>query len=126
MKIATVQTVAGTGANRIGAAFLGRFFSEIDGFRPVAYIGNPTWMNYKPLFENAGFDVRTYPYLTSGAGMPNLEVARNAMLEAPHKSVFVFQACCHNPTGVDYDQRQWEQLAQTMQDRGHFAFFDAA
>ncbi len=35
-------------------------------------------------------------------------------------------ACAHNPTGIDPTPEQWCKVAQAMQERGHFAFFDCA
>lgn len=125
-QIATVQTVAGTGANRIGAAFLKRHLHGPDGQPPVVYVGEPAWPNYRPLFENAGFPVRGYDYLDQESGAANVEAAVTAMQEAPKGSIFVLQACCHNPTGVDYDREQWKRLAEVIGERHHFAFFDAA
>lgn len=118
--------MAGTGANRIGAAFLGRFLRRLDGQRPVAYVASPTWVNYQPLFENAGFQVRTYDHLLPGTRESNIAAARKTMLEAPPKSVFILQACCHNPTGIDFSLAEWKELATIMSERRHFAFFDAA
>lgn len=35
-------------------------------------------------------------------------------------------ACAHNPTGIDPTADQWNRIADAMQERGHFAFFDCA
>lgn len=125
-QIATVQTVGGTGANRIGAAFLRRTFPGKGGKPPVVYIGEPAWPNYRPLFENAGFSVKSYAHFIKANGEPDIDAAVIAMQGAQEGSIFVLQACCHNPTGVDFDKRQWTRLAELMRDRSHFAFFDAA
>lgn len=35
-------------------------------------------------------------------------------------------ACAHNPTGIDPSPEEWIKVAQAMQEKGHFAFFDCA
>jgi len=35
-------------------------------------------------------------------------------------------ACAHNPTGVDPTQEQWRQIADVIEQRGLFPFFDSA
>ena len=38
----------------------------------------------------------------------------------------MLHACAHNPTGIDPTPEQWEQVADAVQAKGHFAFFDCA
>lgn len=49
-----------------------------------------------------------------------------ALESAKQRSIFVFQGCCHNPTGRDYSQDEWKQIAKVMAAKQHFAFFDTA
>ena len=44
----------------------------------------------------------------------------------PGKSIVLFHACAHNPTGVDPNQDQWKELAETVKRRNLFPFFDMA
>lgn len=124
-RIASVQTVGGTGANRVGAAFLRR---NLYSYREAAtvYLGEPAWGNYRPLFENAGFRVKTYTHCYRGATGAAFDEVVKAMAEAPERSTFVLQAFCHNPTGLDYSREQWQEIGERMLRRQHFAFFDAA
>jgi len=70
--------------------------------------------------------VKGFTHLREGAAEPDVDAALAAMQDAPKGSIFILQACCHNPTGVDYDVDQWKRLADVMRRREHFAFFDAA
>lgn len=133
-QIATVQTVAGTGACRIGAVFLNKHwpFTNENGLagpfrnQTSVYLGVPTWPNYDPLFRHAGFlDVKTYDYLDSHYEI-NLSSILKTLESAEERSIFVFQGCCHNPTGRDYSQDEWKRIAQIMAGKRHFAFFDTA
>lgn len=121
-RLAITQSISGTGALRIGAAFLERFFP---GGKTV-YIPNPSWANHKAVFNDAGLSVRQYRYYdknTIGLDFDGMLVDIKA---APEGSVFLFHACAHNPTGVDPTQEQWREISEAVKERGHFAFFDMA
>ena len=45
---------------------------------------------------------------------------------APEHSVIILHACAHNPTGVDPTKEQWAQMADLMEQRHLFPFFDCA
>ena len=44
----------------------------------------------------------------------------------PEKSIVLLHACAHNPTGVDPTRAQWDQIAEVILEKGHYAFFDCA
>lgn len=128
-RIASIQTVAGTGACRIAAVFLEKYWSSSapSSTLPPVHLGTPTWGNYDPLFRHAGFEtsVATYPYLNASQDI-DMESVLEALNNAPARSIFVFQGCCHNPTGRDYTTNEWSQIADVMHTKQHFAFFDTA
>jgi aspartate aminotransferase len=128
-RIASIQTVAGTGACRMGAVFLRKYWSSSapSSTLPPVHLSPPTWGNYDPLFKHAGFDtsVATYSYLNASQDI-DMQSVLTALNNAPERSIFVFQGCCHNPTGRDYSNDQWNQIADVMQAKVHFAFFDTA
>ena len=57
LQVLTVQTLSGTGALRLAAAFLERFLGlttrQVSNARDV-YVPTPTWANHIPLFTDAG------------------------------------------------------------------------
>lgn len=55
---ATVQSLSGTGALRIGAAFFAKFFP---GNKEV-YFPQPTWGNHIPIFNHSGIQHKFYRY----------------------------------------------------------------
>lgn len=44
----------------------------------------------------------------------------------PEKSIIMFHACAHNPTGVDPKPEQWQELSQLVKKRNLYPFFDMA
>ncbi|KAL2815288.1 pyridoxal phosphate-dependent transferase [Aspergillus granulosus] len=122
-RVATFQTISGTGAVHLGALFLSKFHPTP---RPTLYLSNPTWANHHQIFTNVGFSLASYPYFdpkTKGLDFTGLLATLRA---APKGSIILLHACAHNPTGVDLTQEQWKEVAVVMADRAHFPFFDCA
>lgn len=115
-----MQTVGGTAALRVGSDFL----REI-GY-PVLYLSDPTWANHARIFNQAGLQVKRYPYFDPKHHRFDFEGFCEALNQMPSKSLVLLQACCHNPTGFDPTVDQWEEIRQLMQARELFPFFDIA
>jgi aspartate aminotransferase, mitochondrial len=58
LQLAITQSISGTGALRIGAAFLSRFYPHAK----KVYVPNPTWGNHIPIFGDSGMQVEKYRY----------------------------------------------------------------
>lgn len=58
MQIAVTQSISGTGALRIGGAFLARFYPHAKAI----YLPTPSWGNHTPIFRDSGLEVRNYRY----------------------------------------------------------------
>jgi aromatic-amino-acid transaminase len=120
-RIATVQTIGGSGAVRIGAEFLQRQFPKA-----TAYLSEPTWENHRALFQAAGMQIGVYPYYDPASGRLRFEAMMTAFRQIPLRSVVVMQPCCHNPTGVDLSTEQWNALTPLLLQRELIVFMDMA
>nr|WKF61441.1 Tyrosine aminotransferase [Paraburkholderia busanensis] len=120
-RIATLQTIGGSGALKVGADFLKRYFpgSQI-------WISDPSWENHRVVFENAGLTVNTYPYYDAQTGGLRFADMIDAIARVPEGSIVLLHACCHNPTGVDLSPAQWAELVPVLQRRKLIAFVDMA
>jgi len=123
-RVASVQTVSGTGANHLAALFLSRFYGW-NGDK-ILYLSNPTWANHAAIMKNVGIEPVNYPYYDPKTIGLDFEGLTSALQSAPEKSVFLLHACAHNPTGVDPTAEQWGQIADIMLQKKHYAFFDCA
>lgn len=56
-RIASVQAIAGTGANHLGALFLSHHMKPGN-----VWLSNPSWANHWNIWELAGIPRKTYPY----------------------------------------------------------------
>ena len=120
-RIATLQTLGGSGALKVGADFLRLYFPQAE-----VWVSHPTWDNHHPLFEGAGFTVRPYPYYDPATGGLRFDEMLATLNTLPRHSVVLLHACCHNPTGVDLSAAQWLALIPVLRDRGLIPFVDIA
>ena len=120
-RVATVQTVGASGALRVGADFLKRYFPNSE-----MYVSDPTWDNHRAIFEAAGFTVKTYPYYDAVTGGVKFDEMLAALKAMPKNSVVLLHPCCHNPTGVDLSKEQWQALVPVIQANELIPFMDIA
>ena len=120
-RIATLQTLGGSGALRVGADFLKRYFPQSQ-----VWISDPSWENHRVVFERAGFTVNTYPYYDDATGGLKFDAMVDAIGKLPKQSIVLLHACCHNPTGVDLNQDQWRQLIGVLKAKELLPFIDMA
>lgn len=79
------------------------------------------------VFEYAGFEnVKTYRYWDAANRTLDLNGMLDDLRAAPEGSAVVLHACAHNPTGIDPTKEQWAQIADLMEQRKLFPFFDCA
>ena len=120
-QVITAQALGGTGALKVGADYLKRLNPEAR-----VYISDPSWENHRALFESAGFEVNNYAYYdaaTRGVNFSGMKASLNALAAG---SVIVLHACCHNPTGADLSQAQWDEVVAICKDKGLVPFLDMA
>jgi len=120
-RVLTVQALGGTGGLRVGADFLKQLNPEAQ-----VWISEPSWENHRALFEAAGFKVQAYPYYDAATRGLKFEALLAALKALPAGAIPVLHACCHNPTGVDLSQEQWQQVLAVVQARGLVPFLDLA
>jgi aspartate aminotransferase len=119
---ATVQSISGTGALRIGSEFLSKWYPN----SKVVYQPSPTWGNHVPIFKFAGVDVKNYRYYDKGTCGFDEKGCLEDLAKIPKKSIILLHACAHNPTGVDPTPEQWMKMAEVIKKRNLYVFFDMA
>ncbi|EHK98439.1 putative Aspartate aminotransferase, mitochondrial [Glarea lozoyensis 74030] len=121
-RVVITQSISGTGALRIGGAFLQRFFP---GAKKI-YIPTPSWANHAAVFKDSGLEVEKYRYYNKDTIGLDFEGMVADIKGAPKGSAFLLHACAHNPTGVDPTPEQWREISDAVKAGGHYAFFDMA
>ena len=120
-RVATVQTLGGTGALKIGADFLRQLTPSAK-----VLVSNPSWDNHKALFSRAGFEVAAYRYYDAARRGVDFEGMLADLNAAAAGDIVVLHACCHNPTGYDLSAAQWDQVIAAVKAKGLTAFLDMA
>jgi len=120
-RVVTAQALGGTGALKIGADFLKRLLPDA-----VVAISDPSWENHRALFEAAGFPVQNYRYYDPASHGLNRAGLLEDLKSLPTQSIIVLHACCHNPTGVDLEASDWQDILEVVRERNHVAFLDIA
>lgn len=119
---ATVQAISGTGALRIGGAFLASFFPGVKDI----YLPTPSWGNHGPIFRHSGLNVKAYRYYEPSNCGFDFKGALEDLSKIPERSIVLLHACAHNPTGVDPKPEQWAEMSTVIKKRNLFPFFDMA
>ena len=120
-RIATIQTLGGSGALKVGADFLKRYFPD-----SAVWVSDPTWENHVAIFAGAGFEVHTYPWFDSATRGVNFPAMLAALQQLPPRSIVLLHPCCHNPTGADLTREQWDRVIEVLIARELIPFLDIA
>ncbi|RTG27713.1 aromatic amino acid transaminase [Serratia marcescens] len=120
-RIATIQTVGGSGALKVGADFLKSYFPDSQ-----VWVSDPTWENHVAIFSGAGFKVNTYPYFDSESLGVKFDAMLAALKQLPKHSIALLHPCCHNPTGSDLTPAQWDEVVKVIAEREIIPFLDIA
>jgi aromatic-amino-acid transaminase len=120
-RVVSAQTIAGSGALRLGADLLA--FSNPQA---TIYLSDPSWANHQAIFERAGLKVAFYPYFDPTTKRLDFTGMLNSLEQITEGSVVLLHACCHNPSGVDPSPEQWRSIADILEARRAIAFLDMA
>jgi aspartate aminotransferase len=122
-RVATCQSLSGTGALRLGFEFLKGWYPNKNA---KIYVSTPTWPTHKGIANKAGFDFVEYRYFNKKTRGFDLEGMLEDLDKADNEQIIVLHACAHNPTGQDPTLDQWKQILEVCQRKRHLCAFDSA
>ncbi|MEA8786460.1 aromatic amino acid transaminase [Klebsiella aerogenes] len=120
-RVAAIQTLGGSGALKVGADFLKRYFPQ-----SRVWVSDPTWENHIAIFEGAGFEVSTYPWFDDETNGVRFEAFLAKLQTLPERDIVLLHPCCHNPTGADLSNAQWDEVVKVLKARNLIPFLDIA
>ncbi|WP_455813887.1 amino acid aminotransferase [Pseudomonas graminis] len=120
-RIATIQTLGGSGALKVGADFLKYYFPNSQ-----VWVSDPTWENHIAIFAGAGFTVNTYPWYDAESNGVKFAALLEKLNTLPAQSIVLLHPCCHNPTGADLTNAQWDEVTAVLKARELIPFLDIA
>ncbi|MCL1077749.1 aspartate/tyrosine/aromatic aminotransferase [Parashewanella spongiae] len=120
-RIRTVSTPGGTGALRVAADFIKRCKKDA-----VIWVSDPTWANHTGIFEAAGVQVKTYPYYDHANESLKFDEMAQCLSQISSDDVVLLHACCHNPSGMDLTNDQWDIVVELTKEKGFTPLIDMA
>lgn len=120
-RVAAVQAPGGCGALRILAELLKRCDADL-----TVWVSDPTWANHIPLIGNAGLKIQTYPYFDKESASIDFSAMSDCLGKVKKGDVVLLHGCCHNPTGADLTNQQWDSVLELAQRQGFIPFIDVA
>jgi len=120
-RAASVATPGGTGAIRQALELI-RMAS------PAAkvWMSNPTWPNHPSIVKYLGMPSAEYRYFdaaTRGVDFAGLMADLDGVAAG---DAVLLHGCCHNPTGANLSQDQWDQVIALLKKKGAVPLVDLA
>lgn len=119
--IAGAQTPGGSGGLRIAFEVYHTAFPA-----GKIWVGDPTWPNHVPLIESAQVAAQSYPYFCTATQTLQFEPMLTALDSAAPGDGVLLHGCCHNPTGADPSDEQWQQIIEVVLRRELIPIVDLA
>ena len=120
-RISSIMTPGGCGALRMGAELLVNASQ-----RSNVWVSDPTWANHYPLLESAGLTLSKYRYYDEQTNKVDFQGMLESVSNIPLGDVILLHGCCHNPTGADITNSEWDSLLEVIKERNLIPFIDIA
>ena len=120
-RAATIHSPGGTGGLRVGADLIKKFKPNSN-----IWVSSPTWANHKGIFTASGFNINEYPYYNPQTKSVDFDAMIESLKKIPAEDVVLLHVCCHNPTGVDLSNDQWDEVIEVAEKKGWLPFLDFA
>lgn len=118
-RVEGMQAPGGTGAVRLAVEVAKRA-----GIKRL-WMGTPSWPNHAQIVNAIGLELKTFPHMTAD-GAADLDALKAALAQAEAGDAVLLHGCCHNPTGVDYTDAQWDEIAPLLKAQGVLPILDLA
>lgn len=118
-RVEGMQAPGGTGAVRLAVEVAKRA-----GIKRL-WMGTPSWPNHAQIVNAIGLELKTFPHMTAD-GAADLDALKAALAQAEPGDAVLLHGCCHNPTGVDYTDAQWDEIAPLLKAQGVLPILDLA
>ena len=119
-QLTTVMTPGGCGALHVGGELLvGSGVNKL-------WVSDPTWGNHYPLLESVGLSLDSYVYYDKTTHAVDFDGMMESLGKIPQGDAVLLHGCCHNPTGADLTDAQWDAVIGVLKERDLVPFIDVA
>jgi len=120
-RVAAAATPGGTGAIHMVLELI-----KMAGPDATVWLSAPTWPNHPSIIRHLGMKMAEYRYFDNTSRAVDFEGMLADLKTVKAGDVVLLHGCCHNPTGANLNQTQWEQVADVLLERGAIPFIDIA
>ncbi|WP_309621719.1 amino acid aminotransferase [Novosphingobium sp.] len=118
-RIEGMQAPGGTGAVRLAVALAKR-----SGVTRII-MGLPSWPNHAQILGDLAVELVSFSHAGTD-GKVDMDALRGAIAAAQPGDAIMLHGCCHNPTGIDYSEAQWDEIAALIKAKGLLPILDLA
>ena len=87
-------------------------------------IPDPTWGQQTFMFQRAGLKITKHTYYDQINNFLDFDSMLDDLNKLKSGDALLLHGCCHNPTGADLSEDQWEQVAYVCLKKGILPFID--
>ena len=120
-RIAAVATPGGTGAVRQGLELM-----QYADKAATIWLSTPTWPNHPSIVKYLGVPMRPYRYFDDATRSVDFEGMMADLAEVKSGDLVLLHGCCHNPTGANLTEDQWNVVVDHLEKTGAIPFVDIA
>lgn len=118
-RISGMQTPGGTGAVRLALALASKA-----GVNRV-HMGLPSWPNHAQILKDLSLETVGFDHAASD-GTADIDAVLETIRSAQSGDAILLHGCCHNPTGIDYSNDEWDAIAAALADSPVLPIIDLA
>ena len=120
-RINAIQTPGGSTALRV----LYDLVSDVSPNSTI-WLPAPTWDNHAPTIKAAGLKAHYYRYFNPQKQKIDFDLTVEDLRNIPAGDIVLIHGCCHNPTGVNFSDAQWDSISELALDKGFLPLVDIA
>jgi len=117
-RILVTQPVTGGASLRMVAEIIKRFLPK------KIHLSNLTFLPYIEIFQ--GLEICYYPYYNAEQKNLDFLAMKNYFSSIEKNSIVLFQLSSHNPTALDLERNQWDDLIEIFKSQNILIIFDVA
>ena len=119
--VAAVATPGGTGAVREAMELI-----KMANPNSRVFISDPSWPNHAAIVNYVGLKRMSYRYFDEASRGLDFDGLMEDLKQAGEGDVVLLHGCCHNPTGANPTEAQWEEIVAAVVASGALPMVDIA
>ena len=120
-RIAAVASPGGTGAIRQGLELIRRAAPYA-----TVWVSAPTWPNHPSIIKFLGMKMGEYRYFDDATRGVDFSAMMSDLSGISAGDVVLLHGCCHNPTGANLSDAQWDEVIALLKEKGAVPMVDIA